>query len=90
MELNRALREKKHLLSRLSELEDFIAMLTANRDESLDLMCSTRPADISEDRHKMLRDMIQLSSQQLYMSSQERDRVRNHLANVESVLRTVE
>ena len=90
MELNRALRNKTLLLTRLSELEEFIAMLTANRDESLDLMCSTPPADISEDRHKMLRDMYKLSSQHLYVASKERDQVKNHLVDVESVLRTVE
>lgn len=87
MELNRALRNKTLLLTRQSELEEFIAMLTANRDESLDLMCTTPPANISEDRHKMLRDMYQLSSQQLYVLSHERDQVKTHLVNVESVLR---
>ena len=87
MDQNRALKKKKLLQTRLSELQDFIAMLTANRDESLELMCSTPPADISEDRHKMLRDMIKLSSQQLYVTSQELDQVKNHLADVESVLR---
>ena len=87
MDQNRALKNKKLLQTRLSELQDFIAMLTANRDESLELMCSTPPADISEDRHKMLRDMIKLSSQQLYVTSQELDQVKNHLADVESVLR---
>lgn len=87
MELNRVLRNKTLLLTRLSELEEFIAMLTANRDESLDLLCTTPPADISEDRHKMLRDMYKLSSQQLYVLSHERDQVKNHLVDVESVLR---
>ena len=75
MEFNRALNNKKLLLARLSELDEFIAMLTANRDESLELMCSTPPAEISEDRHKMLRDMIRLSSQHLYVASKERDQV---------------
>jgi len=38
MEFNRALRNKTLLLARLSELDEFIAMLTENRDESLELM----------------------------------------------------
>jgi len=87
MEFNRALKNKTLLLTRLSELDEFIAMLTANRDESLEVMCSTPPADISEDRHKMLRDMIRLSSQHLYVASKERDQVKNHLAEVEGALR---
>jgi len=87
MNMNRALNNKTLLLTRLSELEEFIAMLTANRDESLELMYSTPPADISEDRHKMLRDMIRLSSQHLYVASKERDQVKNDLAEVEGGLR---
>jgi hypothetical protein len=83
MEFNRALNNKKLLLTRLSELDEFIAMLTANRDESLELMCGTPPAEISEDRHKMLRDMIRLSSQHLYVATKERDQVQNHLAEGE-------
>ena len=81
------LENKRLILSYIADLQDFIALLIANRDESLETLFTTWPCEISEDRHKMLKNMIVLSAQDLQVAQKDLSIRQNELMDVEERIR---
>lgn len=81
------LENKRLLLSYISEVQELIAMLQKNREESLEILCTTKPCTISEDRHRILKDMILLSAQDLHVARNDLSRWQNALIDVEERIR---
>jgi hypothetical protein len=84
------LENKRLILSYISDLQDFIALLIANRDESLETLFTTWPSEISEDRHKMLKNMIVLSAQDLQVAQKDLSIRQNELMDVEERIRELQ
>jgi hypothetical protein len=74
------------LLTYISELQEFIAMLKKNRDECFETIYTTPPAEISDERHKMLKNMIKLSTQDLHIAGNELSRLQNQLIDLQERL----
>jgi hypothetical protein len=81
------LENKRLILSYIADLQDFIALLIANRDESLETLFTTWPSEISEDRHRMLKNMIVLSAQDLQVAQKDLSIRQNELMDVEERIR---